>query len=535
MLMRGLAALPQSYFQGTQNRRQLALQQPASTDPDVLLQQAAERGGVEYMKDLPYMLLSRAGGNTAQSLSDLDAQVSGAAQPRRPNLPNAASPANFMPNPQAPANVAAPGSYATEGQQSIRTLTQETAGADVDVMPIISNVARSLRIHPDRPLTPPETTAARSAINAQLSNRVPGIVSSGNAAPSQTINPVPTAGGTQEGEYSSRGNASAIDASSQAQAQRSPGVSGAPGPMPSTGPETTAVPSGIAPQGLPSPVAAIQQAQNDPQVQRLLKAASIAREIAAREAIRNPAASQAAIGQANAYEQRARLMLEAAGKAAELTPAQREAATAGMSVPEYAGRQELYKKAGEAAGKRIGEVIEAGGLAARHTVNTLNVMESALNKGGTNISTGPGAEGWLKVKQAANNLWPGLFKGVPESEVIMKLNAQLASQAAKAMTARPSQLEFRAFMQNNPGLMTSVEGTKILISVLRQAGEQDIKLSRLAMNQNNLANWTQVEDAFYSDPRNMIVGPWQTTATNPRTGQRLILSPDGTRWLPAPR
>jgi hypothetical protein len=293
------------------------------------------------------------------------------------------------------------------------------------------------------------------------------------------------------------------------------------------------VPSGIAPQGLPSPFATIRQAESDPEVQRLLQAAAKARQIAAAEAIRNPAASQAATGQATAYENRAKVFLDAAAKAGELTPAQREAG--GMPVPAYQGLQEIYKESGKAAGKRIGEVVESGGLAARHTINTLNVMEQALTAGGAHITTGPGAEQWLHFKQAANNMFPGLFQGVPESEVITKLNAQLASQAAKAMTARPSQLEFRAFMQNNPGLMTSVQGTKILINVLRQASEQDIKLSRLALDQRNLANWPAVEDAFYNDPRNMIMGPWQTTATNPKTGQKLILSPDGRSWMAAPR
>jgi hypothetical protein len=159
-------------------------------------------------------------------------------------------------------------------------------------------------------------------------------------------------------------------------------------------------------------------------------------------------------------------------------------------------------------------------------------MEQALIRGGRNISTGPGAEQWLKVKQAANNLFgPNFFKGVPESETVAKLNAQLASEAAKAMTARPSQLEFKAFMGANPGLLTSVEGSKVLISVLRQAREQDIKLSKLAADPKNLRNWSAVEDRFYQD--NPIVGPWAQTATNPKTGERVMLS--GGKWIPIPK
>ena len=38
-------------------------------------------------------------------------------------------------------------------------------------------------------------------------------------------------------------------------------------------------------------------------------------------------------------------------------------------------------------GKRVGEVVEAGGLPARHTINTLDIMEDALNRAGP---TSPG-------------------------------------------------------------------------------------------------------------------------------------------------
>jgi hypothetical protein len=162
----------------------------------------------------------------------------------------------------------------------------------------------------------------------------------------------------------------------------------------------------------------------------------------------------------------------------------------------------------EAMGKRQGEAIEAGGPAARHTVNTLDVMEDALKRGGSNISTGPGAAEFLKVKQAANNLYPGLFEGVAESEIVTKLNATLAAEAAKAMTARPSQLEFKTFVANNPGLLTSIQGTRYLIDVLRQARQQDIELGRIAMRNPDPRNWGDIEEKFYNDPKNQIKSPF---------------------------
>ena len=178
---------------------------------------------------------------------------------------------------------------------------------------------------------------------------------------------------------------------------------------------------------------------------------------------------------AKTQQAHAERILDSIKQAAEPTPAQKDARDTQINLTKAAGK--LGEDVATAKGKRIGEVIEAGGLAKRQTVNVLNEMEDAMRHAGSNISTGPGAENWLKVKQAANNLFPGIFKGVPESETVVKLNAQLASAAAKAMTARPSQLEFRAFMANNPGLATSPQGSFALINLLRQAKEQEGSIS----------------------------------------------------------
>jgi hypothetical protein len=103
----------------------------------------------------------------------------------------------------------------------------------------------------------------------------------------------------------------------------------------------------------------------------------------------------------------------------------------------------------------------------------------------------------MKMVASAILLTPECSKTLSVTLTVSKLNAQLAAAAAKAMTARPSQLEFRAFMQNNPGLMTSVQGSRYLISVLRQASEQDIGLSRKAMDKRSWDRWSEVEDKFY--------------------------------------
>jgi hypothetical protein len=128
-------------------------------------------------------------------------------------------------------------------------------------------------------------------------------------------------------------------------------------------------------------------------------------------------------------------------------------------------------------------------------------MDTALTLGGNNISTGPAARQVLDAKKAINNVFPGTFKNVAEAETVDKLNAQLASAAAKAMTARPSQLEFKAFMANNPGLTTTKDGSKILLDIMRQTKQQDIALSQLAqtITPGNMHQWTDIENKFYRD------------------------------------
>jgi hypothetical protein len=186
--------------------------------------------------------------------------------------------------------------------------------------------------------------------------------------------------------------------------------------------------------------------------------------------------------------------------------AQRFAGVTGEPVktPEFEGsvkgQQELYGEANKALGTVIGERITGGGKATYDKLNALDTMESALRTGGPNVITGPFAESILKGREALAGMginvdW--LKKGLPETEIISKMNAQLASASAKAMTGRPTQSEFNIWMRNNPGLVTSPQGTFALINVLRQQSQQDLDLSRLAMDKHNWDKWPQVEADYF--------------------------------------
>lgn len=176
-------------------------------------------------------------------------------------------------------------------------------------------------------------------------------------------------------------------------------------------------------------------------------------------------------------------------------------AIAGAKATQSAA-EKLYGGASEAVGKQIGDVIEAGGKNARDRINALNTIDDALTQGGSGVVTGPFAEHVLRTKQALDAMgidtsW--VKQGLPMSEVISKMNAQLASASAKAMTGRPTQFEFSAWMKNNPGLLTSKEGTHALIDVLRQSAQQDIGLGQQAMNKGNWDKWGDIVDKYYKD------------------------------------
>jgi hypothetical protein len=209
-------------------------------------------------------------------------------------------------------------------------------------------------------------------------------------------------------------------------------------------------------------------------------------------------------GDANAKEKQADDKVKYAQKLQEALNKRQEATDPAILAAK--ARQKELEDLGSAKSKNVAGRIE-GIKPARDTVQVLDEMDSALTAGWKHISTGPGARQFLEIKKAVNNVMPGTFQNVTEAETVDKLNAQLAAAAAKAMTARPSQLEFKAFMANNPGLLTSKEGSRVLIDLLRQQKQQEIRLGGLAdkFAPGQGKSWSEIEDKFYRD--NPIISP----------------------------
>lgn len=154
---------------------------------------------------------------------------------------------------------------------------------------------------------------------------------------------------------------------------------------------------------------------------------------------------------------------------------------------------------------RVADVVTAieGVQPARQKLQTLSLLSDAWDHG-DNISTGPGAETALKLKQVANNLGINV-EGLPQTEIVQKLGAQLASQASKGLSPRPTQFDFKTFLNNNPGLLISPQGNKALISVLQQQAQHEIALGNLARQQKNGDGWDETVAKF--DKEHPIVSP----------------------------
>jgi hypothetical protein len=198
---------------------------------------------------------------------------------------------------------------------------------------------------------------------------------------------------------------------------------------------------------------------------------------------------------------------EAAAKNAELSPDMKAARDAGyvdangkVDLPGYQQAIEHNKVMTEHVNGYI-----KGYDAERQSVDTLNQMEDAIKSGGDKLMTGPLSPHWLKIKQIAGGF--GIqTEGVPQAEVITKLNAILASTATKDISSRPAVFEFQKMMENNPGLMNSTEGTLKLIDFLRQQKTRSMGLAKLAMNKDNLKNWSTVEDDYLR--KHPVVSPF---------------------------
>lgn len=166
---------------------------------------------------------------------------------------------------------------------------------------------------------------------------------------------------------------------------------------------------------------------------------------------------------------------------------------------------EIAKKGGEAIMSPIAEVMKEAKTAPQ-ALNAVNIIEDVAKSYGDKITTGGLGEPVLKLKQAINGLaGTNVMGDTAPAELIKKMNAQLASAALPAFTNRGTQFDLKVFMENNPGLNNSIQGTLFLTGIMKQIYRQNLQLSQMAADKNNWNNWGQVQTDFYA--KNPLVNP----------------------------
>ncbi len=156
---------------------------------------------------------------------------------------------------------------------------------------------------------------------------------------------------------------------------------------------------------------------------------------------------------------------------------------------------------GKAKGEIQAEDIKAGSHAG-NKLRQLATLDEANKSGGDDISSGPLGKAILSGKQGLSELTGIDLKGVPESEVIQKVGFGLATNMVKAITNRPSQMEFGKALENVPGLLMSKQGRVAMTSILTQDARAEQELGRLANRHRDTPDgqtWQEVKDKYYEE------------------------------------
>lgn len=149
------------------------------------------------------------------------------------------------------------------------------------------------------------------------------------------------------------------------------------------------------------------------------------------------------------------------------------------------------------------DYIDRGRSASRQ-LSTLNTITNIVNSD-KNLTLGYGGPMALKIKMALQQAGMD-FGDLSGAETIQKLNAVLASEAIKSVSPRPTQFEFKTFLENNPGLNLDEKGNIRMLGILSQTAKRDYDLGKLARsNRDNWEKWDDVVEKY--DRENPIKDP----------------------------
>jgi hypothetical protein len=177
---------------------------------------------------------------------------------------------------------------------------------------------------------------------------------------------------------------------------------------------------------------------------------------------------------------------------------------------------------GKALGDVQGEDIKAGSHAISK-MRQLATLDNANQSGGDDISSGPLGKAILTGKQGLSEVLGIDTKGLPESEVIQKVGFGLATNMIKAISNRPSQMEFMKALENVPGLFMSKQGRVAMTSITLQEARAEQGIGRLAARHKDVEGgpvWQEVKDKYYDD--HPLISPFTGSPFSPQDVQMII-------------
>jgi len=469
---RPLADLPKRYYEAQEMQRQNDLKnafseglpKDAAGNPDfrAIMETLARKGGIENIVPLANVDLQRQGLALGQQAAGA---MSGGGVVPTPTMPIATAAPSQPPRPpvmpqRQPINGYTGGD---NGDNTVASIVSTVMPAE-NAGPTIIGAAQKLGVDPNQPLTPLQV--------AQLKRSLPS-----GAASGQPVAPVDP--------YAD---------------------------MKRLAPQTAQAPRGGTPGAVAEPTLGGLVPQ--PFINRYGPAA------AAGEYVRWLRGAAVALGSAgqkgaeDAYNKQADAIATALQKASEPTPAQKEAAQMGLDPIQYERSKTMENKVAGEEGESIGEYIKAG-RAAFKRVEMLDIMGDALKRGEGKMTTGPFAELALKSKQFVQNLTKNFgweFEGLQPAEIVSKMGFSLATQTVKEITNRPTQLEVKQALENNPGLLLSEKGSQFMISILKQTARQDADIAKLLQRPENRGRWLDTVENYYKD--HPVISPFTGKAVS---------------------
>lgn len=179
------------------------------------------------------------------------------------------------------------------------------------------------------------------------------------------------------------------------------------------------------------------------------------------------------------------------------------------------------------AEKVYGPAVEAGkaALDANHTIAS---MKQLALTGNEDLPNGPAALLDLKTRQGLGSILGVTMEGVPEAEGIQKLNQALATASVKAISSRPTQMEFAKALENNPGILQSRAGMLMMMEILKQDNEAKAAIGGMALNKDNHGkDWLNLVDNYYKD--HPLVSPFDSSRPFGKEDIEILSKPGATK------